>query len=150
MAAGAVTLYNSALLENFKGAASTQDWDTDSHYMILLANTYTPSGAHATLADVSADEIGDVDYARQDMTGESVTGAAGTVTGDASDVTFGNPVTITAKYAVIVKGTVATSATTDALVGYIDLNSSGGDAASTNGAFTVQWSVNGLFQVTQA
>lgn len=148
MAAGNFTLYNSAIIDFFDG---TQDWDTDSHYMILITSTYTPAGTHATLADISTNEVTDADYARQDLTTEAVTEpTAGTARCDADNVSFGASVTITAKYAAVLVGTVAGAASTDPVVGYVDLDTGGGSVSSTNGTFEVQWSANGLFEVSQA
>lgn len=148
MAAGNFTLYNSGVLDLLDG---TQDWSTDDHYVVLLDSGYTPSGAHTTYSNISSDEVSDADYDAQDMTGESVTEpSGGTVRADADNVSFGDPVTITAKYAVVLVGTAAGKDAGDALVGYVDLDDGGTTVSSTNGAFTIQWNSNGLFQVTQS
>jgi hypothetical protein len=73
------------------------------------------------------------------MSGEAVTEDSGTVTYDADDVSFGANVTITARYAAVVVGTVAAKTGTDALVGYTELDT-GGDVSSTNGSFDIDWS----------
>lgn len=148
MAAGNFTMYDSAMLEIADGS---QDWITDNHYCVLLVSGYTPNGAtHTTFADISANEVTDTDYTAQDMIGEAVDEpSAGTIRLDATDVSFGASVTITAKYAAVVVGTVAGKTGTDPLVGYVDLDTGGGSVSSTNGAFDIQWNTNGLVQITQ-
>lgn len=146
MAAGNFTPYNDALerLGN-----STDDWDADSHYAILLTNSHTAATTHSTLSDISANEVSDADYAPQDMSGEAVTETTGTVTFDASDVSFGDPVTITARHIAVVKGTVSAKSGTDPLIGEAELETTG-DVSSTNGPFDVNWNASGLMTLARA
>ena len=147
MAAGNFTLVDQGLLELNDG---TQDWATDNHYLVLITDSHTPDAStEATLADISANEVADADYSPQDMTGESVTKSGGVVTFDADNVTFGSSVTITAKYAYVVVGTVAGKTGTDALVGYVDLDSGGGSVSSTSGSFAVNWNASGMWTEEQ-
>ena len=71
------------------------------------------------------------------------------MTWDSGDVSFGSAVTITAKYAVIVKGTAGSLASTDKLVGYVDLDTTSGSTtvSSTNGTFSVN-TPSGLFTLS--
>lgn len=141
----AFTLYNSALQDFFDG---TQDWDTDSHYCMLLTSAYTPSLSHSTVVDVVTSEVAEGDYNPQDMSGEIVTVGGDVVTCDASDVSFNDPVTITtAKYAVIAVGTVGAKSNSDLLVGYVDL----GTVSVTAGPFVVSWDdTSGVFQILRS
>lgn len=144
MAGGDFTPTNQGLLDLFN-----EDFDADSHYAILLLASATPDvAAWVDLDDVSADECGDADYNRQDLTGESVTESGGTVTIDADNITFGASVTITAKYIVILRGTVGGAAGTDRIVGYADLNDGGGSVTSTSSAFNVNVNASGLATAT--
>lgn len=144
MSAGNFTLYNNAKLLRANGGLNMA---SDALVAVLLTSAYTPSAAHATFADISADEVTDTDYAQQAVTGQSVTDGAGTVTTDTGDVSFGSAVTITAKYFVLVKGTAGALTAASELVGYCDLDTGGGSISSTAGPFGVN-TPNGLFTET--
>lgn len=141
MAAGNFTLYNAAKLALFSG---TLNMLSDTITAVLLKSSYTPSAAHATFADVSAQEVTDADYAKKAVSGQTVTGGSGTVTVDTADISFGATVTITAKYLALVKGAAGSITGSSPLIGYCDLNSSGGTVSSTSGAFAVN-TPSGLF-----
>jgi hypothetical protein len=143
MSAGNFTLYDNAKLLLLNGGLNMA---SDTLAAVLLTSDYTPSAAHSTWADVSADECADADYAEKAVSGESVTAASGTVTVDTDDISFGSNVTITAKYLVLVKGTAGSLATDAVLVGYCDLNTAdpGDSVSSTAAGFAVN-TPNGLF-----
>ena len=139
MAAGAWTFYDTA---KERLADGTYDLDTDSFKCALLLVGYTPStSAHNDWADVSASECADGEYAQQTLTSVTWVEAAGTVTFDAADISFGTSVTITAKYAVIYDDTHAS----DGLLCYSDLSSGGGSVSSTNGTFNITLNASGIF-----
>lgn len=142
MAAGQFTLYDSGHLSFFDG---TFAFATDTIVCVLLSDTYTPASTHSTYADISADEITDADYAVQTVANATVTQSSGTVTVTCDPVSFGSAVTISAQYAVLVRRASTALASTDLLVGYVDLNSGGGMVSSTNSEFTVSPSASGLF-----
>lgn len=144
MAAGTFTLYDEYKEDLLDG---TDDWTNGNHYCMLVTSSYTPATTHTTRADVSAFEVSGGGYAKQDLAGESAVNSAGTVTCDATDVAFGPSVTITARYLIILQGTVAGSAGTDALVGYVELES-GADVSSSNGDFNINWPAGGVFQAS--
>lgn len=145
MSAGNFTLYNNAKLLLFNGGLNMAG---DTITAALLTSSYTPSAAHSTWADVSATEVAaGGDYAQQALSGESVSGASGTVTVDSGDISFGTNVTITAKYLVLVKGTAGSLTAASELIGYCDLNTGGGSVSSTAGGFAVN-TPNGLFTAT--
>lgn len=139
MAAGAFVLYNEGKEDLF-----TVDADAQAYRWALVLAAYTPAATHVTWSEVSANETVDGDYAQQNATGVSITQTAGTVTFDIGDVDFGNTVTITAKYLVLIQGTVAGGAGTDRLVGYVDLNSGGGSVSSTSGNFDITINASGI------
>lgn len=143
MAAGAFTLYNEGKEDLF-----TLDSDGASYYWALLLAAYTPAATHTTWSDVSANECADGDYAKQNAASVSIVQTGGTVTFDIGDVDFGNTVTITAKYLVLVRGTVAGSSGTDRLVGYCDLNNGGGSVSSTSGNFDITINASGIVTAT--
>lgn len=144
MAAGNFTLYDAAKLAILNGGI---DLDTDNIAVALATSSYIPAAAHDTWADVSATECADVDYAQKTLGSAALTLASGAVTFDSADVSFGTTVDITAKYAVLVKGTTGALVGTELLVGYIDLKPGGGSASSTNSIFSVN-TPNGLFIAT--
>jgi len=144
MAAGIFELYSSGKLSSLNGAL---DADTDTLVMVLLADTYTPAVTHSTYADISADEITDTDYTPQLISAVTFSEASGTVTLDSDDVSFGSNVSITAKYGVIVRRDGASLASADLLLGYVDLDTSGGSVSSTNSEFTVR-TPSGIYEAS--
>ena len=127
------------------------DLDADNIMCILVGAGYTPAVAtHAAYSDVSGDEIADGDYTPQLVTNlaSSIDGS-GVITVDSDDISFGNPVTITAKYAVFVKRAGASLAAGDLLLGYVDLDDTNTSAtvSSTNSEFTVR-TPNGFYTMT--
>lgn len=145
MAAGNMEPYDTGakvLLEN--------DWEADAFYAILLSNSYTPSDADTQYSNVSSYETSDVDYSPQALASKTITNNGADNYVDSSDVSFGNPVSISARYFVILKGTAATPNAADELVMYCDLNSGGSEVSSTNSEFTVQAPTNGWIKVTHS
>lgn len=134
MAAGNFTLFNQGRLAALNGSIVL---GTDAIAVALLTSAYTPDALHDTWADVSANECADVDYAQQALATQTITEAAGVVTYDSADVSFGSAVSITAKYAVFIKGTAGALVGTEPLLGYVDLDTGGGSVSSTNSTFSV-------------
>lgn len=146
MAAGNPQAYGQFLLNCLN---NTSDWVNDNHYAILLTSSHTFTITHTTLADISANEIADYDTSGpQDMTGEALSGAAGTVTFDADPVDFGNNVTITARYIAYLEGTVGAKSGTDKLCFSAALDDTA-DKSSSNGDFDVDFNASGACTVTQ-
>jgi hypothetical protein len=144
MAAGAFVLTNEGKEDLFN-----EDFAIDDHYWMLILAAHTPNVAtDITRADISANECADGDYAKQNASGETCSQTAGTVTIDIGDVDFGNAVTITAKYLYMLRGTVAGTAGTDRIVGYVDLNSGGGSVSSTAGNFDITINASGIVTAT--
>lgn len=147
MASGTFTFYHQGKLNNHDGVI---DVVNDTIVCVLLAAAYTPdAAAHATYADISANEIADADYAPEVVTNiASTIDGSGTVLVDSDDISFGNPVTIEAKYAAFVQRAGASLASTDRLLGYVDLNTDSGTATvqSTSSAFSVL-TPNGLYSL---
>lgn len=144
MAAGAFKLYDKSLLAVANG---TINLNSATLVMTLLGTGYTPNKAvDDTYSDISANIITDPDYAPQVLAGKSFTIPSGDeVLFDTNDVSFGNPVTLSAKWAVVVVRVGGALAGTDLLLGFVDLNTDSGSAvlSSTAGAFTVR-TPNGL------
>lgn len=144
MAAGAFKMYHNGLKHLLKGEI---DFDTDTIKAGLFLNTYTPSQAvDDNLDEIDGFECADAGYARKTVTTKTVTNTGGAVVLDADDVDFGNPVTITAKYLVLWKDTGTPS--TSYLIGYVDLDTSGGSASSNTNQFRLNWNANGIMRFT--
>jgi hypothetical protein len=139
MPAGAFKFYDKSVLAVANG---TINLNTATLVMVLCGTGYTPNkAADDTYSDLSAHIIPDAGYAPQVIAGKTFTIPSGDETlFDANDVSFGNPVTLTAKWAVMVARVGGALAGTDLLVGYADLNTDGPSAvlSSTAGAFTVR------------
>lgn len=130
MAAGSFTLYGAAIEGIARGLV---DLDGHSFKAALAGSGYTPDvAAHAALADLT-NELAGGDYARVTLTGVALARTGTTVRFTSAPVDFGAAVTLTAKYLVIYDDTHAA----DALLGYVDLDTGGGSAASTDGPFEV-------------
>ncbi len=82
------------------------------------------------MADIT-NELAGGDYARATLTNVAVSRSGTTVKFTSDPADFGAEVTLTAKWLVIFDDTHAS----DALLGYVDLNTGGGSAASTDGPF---------------
>lgn len=143
MAAGTWSVYGPA-----KTRLVNADIDMNGHTFkcALLGTGYTPNlSTDDDLADVTANEIADGDYARATLSGVAVNYSGGTVTIDCDNISFGTAVTISAKRAVIYDDTHAS----DALLAVVDLNTAGtaSVAASTSGTFQITIDAAGVFTV---
>lgn len=115
--------------------------NSDTLTCLLLTASYTIDLTDDVLADLS-NECADGDYSRQNLTGVTWTlnTDLGMMTLDANNIDFGDPVTITAKYAVIFDNTHAS----DALVAICDLNLSG-SVVKTTEEFLITLPVSGIW-----
>jgi hypothetical protein len=147
MAAGSFVLYDSAK-EAIIDSTFNLETAGDTIVAALVLSGYTPASTHSTWNDAVAQVVLDGDYAPQVVAGQAVTEAGGTVTFDANDVSFGDPVTITAKYIILIKRVGGTLATSDPLIGYMNLDTGGGSVSSTNAQFQVNWNASGIFTST--
>ncbi len=144
MAAGAFKFYDKALLAIANG---TINLNANTLVMVLCGTGYTPNKAlDDTYSDLSAHIIPDAGYVPQVLAGKTFTIPSGDeVLFDANDVSFGNPVTLSAKWAAVVVRAGGALTGTDLLLGYVDLNTDSASSvlSSTAGAFTVR-TPNGL------
>lgn len=142
MAASAFTFYGEAIERIFKGEI---DFDGHTFKAALATSSYTPdTDAHDDFGDIT-NELSGGDYAQQTLGSITVTRSTTTITVDCADISFGNPVTLTAKYLIIYDDTHAN----DALVGYVDLNT-GGSVSSTSALFQYTVNASGLFTIAPA
>ena len=141
-----LTLYNSAFEGLFDG---TINWATATHVAaILCTSTYDPLLTHATYDDITNEvATGEGhDYEPKAVTTRTTTRNADEVEFGSDPVNFGDPVSITAQYLVLVAGDPANLLTTDPVIGYVDFGES---KASTAAAFTYTPAVNGWFRISR-
>lgn len=123
------------------------DWDSDTIKVALLSSSYTPNqDSDDYWNDVSSYEVTGTGYTAGGATlaNKSLTYTSGTnVTKfDADDVSWTSS-TITARYAVIYDSTG--TASTSALIGYVDF---GSNQSSSSGTFSIVWDSAGIFTTT--
>lgn len=123
------------------------DFDTDTIKVALLSSSYTPNqDTHDYFDDVSTYEVSGTGYTAGGATLASKT--VGYTSGtnvtkfDAADVSWTSS-TITARYAVVYVATG--TASTSALIGYVDF---GSDQSSSSGTFSIVWDAAGIFTTT--
>lgn len=150
MALAPLQLHNTALATLF--ADDTPQWDDDTadFAWALLSSDYTPSDTHTTWGDVSANEISYDDYSQQAVTGRSVDNNTGEAQFDSDPADFGDPVSMQAKYLVLVVGTAGSLASADVVIGTVDLDDGGGSVTAANGEFKITPNANGWFRAGQA
>jgi hypothetical protein len=123
------------------------DFDSDTIKVALLSSSYTPNqDTHDYFNDVSSFEVSGTGYTAGGATlaNKSVTytGATNVTKFDADDVSWTSS-TITARYAVVYDSTG--TASTSALIGYVDF---GSDQSSSSGTFSIVWDSAGIFTTT--
>lgn len=152
MAVGNFTFTDPGYLAVRKG---TIDLENDTIVAVLVDTAHSPALTEDTYSDISANECASSDYTTNHPEGLTVTGLTWTQTSsrnfklDANALNFGDTVTIAARYVYLVKRAGATLVAGDLVVGYMDLNTGGGNVSSTNGDFDVDWNaVNGILTET--
>lgn len=144
MAAGDFTLYGGAIEGIAKGLI---DLDGGTFKAKLCLSGYSPNTSTDVDVGDLTNECADGDYAEVTLTTVSVTRSGTTVKFTSDPIDFGATVTITAKYLVI----YIDDGADDALLGYVDLNTGGGSASSTDGPFELSPDVtNGWFTIAPA
>lgn len=127
-------IYNNAIWWAAKGAI---DFDSDTFYVMLVDNTYTPNKDTDNFRDdVTAKEVTGTGYVAGGQAA-TVTVAAIDTTNDRIEITLGGSVwassTITARYGVYYKHRGGASSA-DELIAVVDF---GSDISSTAGTFTL-------------
>lgn len=139
MAVGNFTVY-SAAVQNMGQA--TFNFVTDTFNVILLTTSYIPSvHVDSIYSDVLASEAaasGGYTAGGITLTGVTWSRLNGVCTMAAQSAVWAGS-TIAARYAVIVRRASGTLAGTDKLLGYMDLNTGGGNVSSTANTFQVNW-----------
>jgi len=143
MAVGAFLSHTSGFLTTLKSG----DWAADDHYAVLVTTTGTPSRTTwLTYSDIT-NECADGGYVAKDLAGETVATNGTNVKFDCDKINFGDTVTISARYLIILIGTVSTSGASDEIVGSIDLDGTG-NVSSVAAEFSFDPAASeGLFQI---
>lgn len=133
--------------------SNTIDLENDTFRWVLVDNAHTPSLAlDNVFSDISANECTDADYASQLAAGLAWTNPTSRdFVLDATDIDFGNSVTISARYCYLVRDADAngTLVAGDLIVGFYDLNDGGAaNVSSTNGNFDIAHNAAGMFTET--
>lgn len=121
-------------------------WTTATIRVMLVSSSYSFNPDHATVADVSASELGVSGYARATLTSPTATYDSGNnwTALDAADVTFSSVgVGATIGGAVVFKRVGGSDASTDPLIAFVDLN----DLVTNGSDVVAQWSANGIVRV---
>jgi hypothetical protein len=151
MAAGNFIWFGSALEDAFK---ATVDFDGATMRGVLVTSSWTPNqDTNATWTSLSANEVanGGGYTTHGKLLTQTVARSGHVVTFDFDDQSWTSS-TITAKYFVVVVDADVNGAlaSTDHLIGYLDLNSGGGSVSTTNGTFSVTVNASGALRVTAA
>ena len=130
----------------FASLLSTDDWTTDAYYAVLATDTETP--ARDTQVDYGdiAEECADGDYDQVALASKTCAVNSTNVRFDCAKITFTSSGDITARYLYILKGTAASPASADEIIGHIDLTGSG-NTSSVGAEFSFDPHANGLFYV---
>lgn len=150
MTVGTFTFTDAGSLACRKG---TIDLENDTIVGVLIDAAHTPSvTGDDVYSDISGNLCDDTDYTTNHPNGLVVSNLAWTSPSsrnfklDADALDFGNTVTIAARYLYLVKRAGASLVAGDLIVGFMDLQTEGGNASSTNGNFDVDFHAsNGLF-----
>ena len=148
MAAGPLLVYNKALNGLLDG--SLPSLTTSPLSAVLLSPSHSVDlGAHETLADITADEITNADYARVEVTGERVEYDASGPCFHSDSINFGDPVTLgPARYVVLVCGAPGGLEADSPLLGIADLTS-GGAVEAQRSKFMVSPPTEGWFSLVR-
>lgn len=134
----------------FSSLLSTDDWETDAYYAVLATTSESPNRATQVDYEDILEECADGDYSPVALSGKAVSINGTNIKFTCSEINFGAAVSITARYLYILKGTAASPANADEIVGHIDLDGSG-NVYSVNSEFSfTPDSTNGLFQVQRS
>jgi len=145
MLTGSLALYDSTL--NGLLAGSFPALQSTPMTAVLLGPSYAPDAvSHNRFADVSQHETPSLAAVRLQLTGVSVA----TASFHTDDLVFGNPVTLgPVRYLVFVVGLPAGLNVDSPLLGYADLQPTGGALEAQRGRFSVAAPTGGWFQLTR-
>jgi len=131
----------------FASLLSTDDWTTDAYYAVLATHSESPDRSTQVDYEDILEECADGDYDQVALGSKtcSVDGSNNVVF-DCGKITFTSSGDISARYLYILKGTAATPANADEIIGHIDLDGAG-NVSSVGAEFSFDPHTNGLFYV---
>ena len=132
----------------YKSLLGTGNWTSaGAYYAVLATTTETPDRAtHIDYEDI-LEECEDADYAPVAIASASVVVTATKVVFKCAKIEFTSAGSISGQYVFVLKGTAASPAAADEIVGHIDLTGSG-NATSVSGEFSLTPDADdGLFKV---
>lgn len=138
MAAGNWTAYTAA--EN-KTYSALINWTSSNIRCVLLTNSYTPApNTDSQWSNISAYECTGTGYTSggQSVATPAVSTGGGTVTMSCASIPQWTAITVSARYAALVLSSGGASpATTDPILGYLDLNTAGSAIATAGGNLSI-------------
>jgi hypothetical protein len=147
MAVGPLLTHDAGFLAQVDGDA---DFSGGSVAAVLVTNTHTPDPAtDVDYEDISANESADGDYSQQALASKTVAVASTRIRFDCAKITFTAEGDITARYLYLIYGTAGSLATSDLILGHVDLTGSG-NASSVNGEFSFDPHASGLFEILRS
>lgn len=137
MAFSALTFVNDGNLRLLQNAG--QQWDEGTHYAALIKNAHTPAATNTTYSTISAQICTSSSYAHVALASKTLTRSGLVETMDCADIDFSSSGanTMVGRYCYILEGTAASPQSTDAVIGYIDLNSGGSADVNVNAAIAI-------------
>jgi hypothetical protein len=147
MAIGTLVLTTAGKEALLSDNASSITWTSATVRAVLLTAAYTPDVDHSAFSNISANQITDVGYSAVTLSNKTSNVVGGKILWDCDNISFGNTVTLTAKYLALVNQAGGSLSASDIYLGYIDLNVGAGQSAvSSNSSFVIN-TPNGLFEV---
>jgi hypothetical protein len=135
----------------FASLLGSGNWASDAYYAVLATTSETPDrAAQIDYADILAEHGATGNYDQVALSGKAVAINSTKVRFTCSKINFGADTTITARYLYILKGTAASPAGTDEIIGHVDLDGAGNvSSVSAEFSFTPD-ATNGLFEVARS
>lgn len=141
MAVTASGLFVPTFLDVLDATQLAVNTGSDTFKCAMITNSSTPDfDSHDHWSDLSANEVSGTGYTAGGvaLTSVTLTGASGTITFDAADVSWTTSTISSARAAVVYDDTL----TSDPLVCLVDF---GGDYSSANGTFSITWNASGIW-----
>lgn len=124
------------------------DWVNDDYYAVILGNEVTMTDLIATRAAIVGSSNIKVDAIAVPSKSINVSGGAHQYRH--GDIDYGSSLSVTGgKYAAILKGDPASVSGTDPIVGWVDLDTSGGTVSATSLIIRAD-ATNGLISLAQS
>lgn len=131
--------------------AGVEDFLAGDVVAVLVDAAQTPNRAtENTYADISANESADADYTAQLLAGKAISVEGTAVRVTCSKITFTADGSVSGQYVYLVYRAGATLASTDRILGHVDLQTEGGNVSSTNAEFSYTPNASGLFEIQRS